>query len=150
MMQKRPNLLYILLFSFFIAITIFLIWGSVALSMFVQVPSWNDELLGNFQSMLYWVFLIGAILFIGGAITFSILGIGLFIKQKWAYTTSLILSTFVLFAFLVMTSAYFVTLFSYPFEFSIMGTITTICMILSDLLIIFLITRPSLKYYFLN
>jgi hypothetical protein len=75
---------------------------------------------------------------------------GFYKKYKWALTTTLILTTLSVVVYLIMLISFIVVLIKFQEIFSITGIITTVIALLINLVIVFLITRPATKKYFLT
>ena len=147
-MKTRPRSLYLSVILFILLAVIFGYWGYFAIDTLIQLPSLTGDLPLKIISSLYWFYLIGTLIWIGNAGLSSILAYGLFKRLNWAYTTALIFTTLVIAALTIMLIGFMVGLVKFQDMFSIIGIVTNIIALLIDLIIVFLITRPSMKLFF--
>jgi hypothetical protein len=146
--KKRPNLVYALIMLWIILSGIFIAWGEFSLIFVSLIPNWPHSTLfvidplfyfGAFLSMITWFFF-SCLLFI-----FSY---GTFKRASWAWTTGIIISTIFIILLGLMLASFIVTAIIFPNLFSVAGLSVVILALLTDLGIVFCITRPTVKIYF--
>jgi hypothetical protein len=129
-------------------LVIFLIWGQYALNILVEIPEWVNEPTGfeaPWVANLYWMFLIGTILWFGSAALMLLISYGLYKRKSWAWTTAMILNSLCLFVFSIMLAAFIVAVLIFQDIFSITGIVTTVLALLIDIGIVYLLTRKDVK-----
>jgi len=129
---------------------IFVYWGFYALDVLLKIPAWDGYISTTLAAILYWMFFIGTLVWIGAAVVAAYLTYGLLKGKNWSWTASVILSTFSIIIFAIMLVAFMAALIVFQDVFSITGLITVTLALFIDLAIIFLLTRPGIKTIFIN
>ena len=128
--------------------TIFVLWGIYSLVILVQVPSWTQ--LESLQQPVHFGYLLSTIVWFVFSSLFVIFSYGTFKKELWVWTTGLIISTIFLAIFALMLATFMVNALMFRTFFSIAGLVTVVLTFITDLGIVFFLTRPDTKFYFEN
>jgi uncharacterized BrkB/YihY/UPF0761 family membrane protein len=140
-----------LMILLFIALSIiFAIWGKYAAEVLIQIPEWEEELSTNFTANIYWVFLIGTIVWLGCSFLMIMIAYGIYKKTRWVWTAAMILNTLAIIVFAIMLAAFMVTVLTFQDFFSTMGIVTSVLALLIDFCIVYLLTRPNIKRYLIS
>ena len=142
----RPRIIYSLIALWFASSAIFLLWAGFSLIIVTQIPSWTG--LGVFQSQVYFGYLISTIVWFVFSALFIIFAYATFRGDLWAWTTGVIISTIFLVVFGIMLAAFMINAILFLDWFSIFGLVTVSLSFLTDLGIVFHLTRPVVKLYF--
>ena len=142
----RPRIVYSLIALWFASSSIFIIWGAFSLIILTQIPTWTG--LGVFIPQLYFGYLISTIVWFVFSALFIIFAYATFRGDLWAWTTGVIISTIFLVVFGIMLAAFMVNAILFRDWFSIFGLVTVLLSFLTDLGIVFHLTRPVVKLYF--
>jgi hypothetical protein len=150
-MGEKPKSVYYLVLLLITLFLMFVIWGWYAEAILVNIPSWTTgvcQLEPSFAANLYWIFLIGTILWFGSAGLMLIIAYGLIKKKHWAWTTAMIINSLCLFAFGIMLAAFMVAVLIFQDLFSITGIVTSVLALIVDIAIVYLLTRNETKKYY--
>jgi hypothetical protein len=146
-MNDRPNIIYFLILLWLALSFIFIIWGGFSFVILVQIESWVEDL-RILSSQVFFGYLVSTIVWFVFSSLFLIFAYATFRGDNWCWTTGLIISTIFLIIFGFMLASFMVTSVLFFDWFSVYGLITVVLSFLTDLGIIFLITRPKTKLYF--
>ncbi len=145
-MKKRPLTIYILILLWLTLSIMFILWGVFSLSIVLVIPEWVS--LTTLQPQLYFGYLISTIIWFVFSSMFLIFAYGTFRGDSWTWSTGLIFSTIFLAVFSLMLAAFIVTALAFLDWFSVSGLITVVLSLLTDLGIVYFLTRPIDKEYF--
>ncbi|MCK4364574.1 MAG: hypothetical protein KAW45_00830 [Thermoplasmatales archaeon] len=145
-MKKRPLTIYILILLWLTLSIMFILWGVFSLSIVLVIPEWVS--LTTLQPQLYFGYLISTIIWFVFSSMFLIFAYGTFRGDSWTWSTGLIFSTIFLAVFSLMLAAFIVTAITFLDWFSVSGLITAVISLLTDLGIVYFLTRPIDKEYF--
>jgi hypothetical protein len=126
----------------------FVIWGIFSLDILVDVGKWKE--LGTLIPIMFFGFLISTISWFVFSSIFVILSYATFRQDSWAWSTGMILSTIFLAIFGLMLAAFMVTAILFLDFFSVAGLVTVVISFITDMGIIFYLTRPKIKLYLLR
>lgn len=153
-MFGKPKTIYILVFLWAALAGIILLWGMYSFITLLDIPNWSSEPPIEFQEafevivpVLHFGYLLSTIIFSVFSFVFIILGYGTLKKDQWVWTTGLILSTIFLVIFGLMLASFMINVLIFKDDFSIIGLITVIITFITDLGVIFYLTRPITKKY---
>lgn len=156
-MIDRPRSIIVLMLLWLILAGFFVTYGVYSLSTVLDVPNWTSEApdVGDFQEkfekvipIIHFGFLMSTIVFLVFSSVFIIIAYGTFKKDEWVWTTGLIISTIFITIFSLMLASFMVNVIMFKDDFSILGLVSGIIIFLTDLGIIFYLTRPVTKLYF--
>jgi hypothetical protein len=154
-LTNRPNSVIILIFLWVLLAFFFLFYGGTSLSILINSHSWVYEAPESFQPTYQKVipyvhlgFLISTIIFFVFSVVFFIFAYGTFRKNQWIWTASLIISSIFLVILSLMLASFMINVILFKDDFSIYGLVSSIIVFLTDLGVIFYLTRPSTKIYF--
>lgn len=156
-MIDRPRTIIVLILLWLLIAGAFLFYGIVTLSTVIDVPEWIAEApdVGGFQEkfekivpIIHFGFLMSTIIFLVFSSVFIIFAYGTYKKDQWVWTTGLIISTIFFAIFSLMLAGFMVNVMMFKDDFSISGLVAIILLFLTDLGIIFYLTRPATKLYF--
>lgn len=147
-MNSRPKSIYILSMLWLSLSIIFVLWGSYSLSIILNVTQW--KILETLVPLIFFAFLISTISFFVFSSIFLIIAYAIFRKDRWGWSSGIILSTIFLAIFALMLAAFMVSAIMFLDFFSIAGLVTVIISFIADLGIIFYLTRPATKIYLLQ
>ncbi len=147
-MPDKPRSIYILSLLWLCLSIIFVLWGIFSLDILLDVTRWKE--LGTLVPILFFGFLISTVSWFVFSSIFIILSYASFRKDSWAWSTGIILSTIFLAIFGLMLAAFMVTAILFLDFFSVAGLVTAIISFITDLGIIFYLTRPVVKLYLLQ
>ena len=147
-MDKRPKVVYYLTLLWVALSSIFVLWGGFSLVVLMQIEGWSGEL-GQLTPQVFFGYLISTIVWFVFSSVFIIFAYATFRGDSWSWTTGLIISTIFVIIFGFMLASFIVTSILFLGNwFGVYGLITVVLSFLTDLGIIFLITRPITKLYF--
>ena len=150
-MFKKPNTIVTLVLLWLVLAAIFFVWGGYSLSIVLDIPSWFVDYGSEFRILtpiLHFGYLLSTIIWLQFSVVFVIFSYGTLKKDHKIWTTGLIVSTIFLVILGLMIASFMVNLALFQDIFSIWGIITSIIAFMTDLGIIFFITRPMTKIYF--
>ena len=145
-MLNRPKLIYLLILLWLAICIIFFGWGTYSLSVYLVIPDWPA--VRAVAPILNFGYLISTLVFFVFSFLFIIFAYATFKGDSWAWSTGIIISTIYLAVFGFMLAAFMVNAILFLDEFSILGLITVVISFITDLGIIFCLTRPDAKIYF--
>jgi len=146
-MEKPPRVIIIIILLLIALSSILTIWGHFAGSILIQIPGWQYDMETPFAATIFWVFLIGTIVFLGSSVLMLILIYGIIKRTRWVWTVLIILNSLALFVFGVMLAAFIVTVLIFKDIFSVTGIETSVLALLTDILIIYFLMKPEVKDY---
>jgi len=146
-MSERPKIIYLLVLLWLALSAIFVMWGIFSLVIVVQIPGWGSDL-GELVPQVHFGYLISTIVWFVFSSIFILFSYGTFKKDSWVWTTGLIISTIFLAIFGLMLGAFIVNALMFLDWFSIWGLTTVIISFITDIGIVFFLTRPNTKVYF--
>lgn len=146
-MSRKPNLIYYIILLWIALSFIFIIWGSFSFGILVQIEGWTEDLRA-LTPQVFFGYLISTIVWFVFSFLFLIFAYATYHGKNWCWTTGLIISTIFIIIFGFMLAAFMVTSILFLNWFTVYGLITVVLSFLTDLGIIFLITRPTTKLYF--
>jgi hypothetical protein len=147
-MAEKVRSIYILSLLWVALSVIFVIWGIFSLDLLVDVGKWKE--LGSLIPIMFFGFLISTILWFVFSSIFVILAYASLKQDSWAWSTGMILSTIFLAIFGFMLAAFMVTAILFLDFFSVAGLVTVVISFITDMGIIFYLTRPRIKLYLLG
>lgn len=149
MVYKKPMQLKMLTVLYLALCVIIMLWAWYSYNMFTAIFGWGEpEATIDFVATNYFVFIFGLFVWTGIVILLLLLLYGLIKRYKWAWTTSLILTTFGLVILPIMLLSLMITLIKYQSTFASMGLITCFLAVLIDICIVYLLTTTKLKQYY--
>jgi len=146
----RPRVIYYLIILWLILSTIFILLGAYSLTYLLQVPEWgveNPELI-DFVPIIHFGYLMSTIIWFVFSSVFLFIAYGTFRKDRWVWTTGLILTTIFLAIFGLMLAAFIINALMFFDQFSVLGLIVVVLSLITDLGLVFFLTRPRTKEYF--
>jgi len=146
-MASKPRIVYILVLLWVVLSAIFVMWGWFSLYIISILPQWLEPL-QKLLPQVYFGYMVSTIVWFVFSSLFVIIAYGTFRKDKWVWTTSIIISTIFLVVFGLMLAAFMVNALMFQDWFSIYGLISVILSMLIDLGIVFFLTRPNTKIFF--
>ena len=146
-MSDRPRTIYYLILLWLAQSLIFVIWGGFSLVILVQIQNWTNEL-SSLSSQIFFGYLVSTIVWFVFSSVFIIFAYATFRGDNWSWTTGLIISTIFIIIFGFMLASFMVTSVLFFDWFSVYGLITVVLSFLSDLGIVFFLTRPITKKYY--
>ena len=147
-MTEKPRAIYIVSALWLVLSLIFILWGIYSLDILVDVSEWKE--LGKLVPVLFFGFLISTISWFVFSSIFVILAYASFKRDIWAWSTGVIISTIFLAIFGLMLAAFMVTAVLFLDFFSVAGLVSVVISFITDLGVIFYLTRPSVKIYLLK
>jgi hypothetical protein len=151
-MFGKPKAIYILLLLWLVISGIFIMWGAYSLYIVKDIPEWTEAAEGGLSvelvSILHFGFLTSTILWFVFSFIFIIFFYGTVKADTWVWTTGLIISTIFMAIFALMLASFMVNAIMFRTTFSVLGLVTVVLSFLTNLGIIFHLTRPATKKYF--
>ena len=156
-MIDRPRVIIVLMLLWLLMAGAFIFYGIYSLSVVIDVPEWVAEApdVGDFQEkfekivpIIHFGFLMSTIIFFVFSSVFIIFAYGTYKKDQRVWSTGLIISTIFIVIFSLMLAGFIVNVMMFKDDFSISGLVSVIILFLTDLSIIFYLTRPGTKLYF--
>ena len=147
-MTEKPRAIYIVSALWLVLALIFILWGIYSLDILVDVSKWKE--LGSLVPVLFFGFLISTISWFVFSSIFVILSYASFRKDSWAWSTGVIISTIFLAIFGLMLAAFMITAVLFLDFFSVAGLVSVVISFITDLGVIFYLTRPSVKIFLLK
>jgi len=153
----RPRVIIVLMLLWLLMAGAFIFYGIYSLSVVIDVPEWVAEApdVGDFQEkfekivpIIHFGFLMSTIIFFVFSSVFIIFAYGTYKKDQRVWSTGLIISTIFIVIFSLMLAGFIVNVMMFKDDFSISGLVSVIILFLTDLSIIFYLTRPGTKLYF--
>jgi len=145
-MGSRPKLINYLILLWLGLSAIFVLWGAFSLNILVRIQNWTE--LGTLQSQLFFGYLISTIVWFVFSSLFIIFAYATYRGDTWSWTTGLIISTLFIVIFGFMLAAFMVTSLLFFDWFSVNGLISVVLSFLTDLGIVFILSRPKTKIYY--
>ena len=155
---ERPKVIYILIMLWLILSAIFIALGIYSLAVVIDVPSWSadvpdcdpdfKESFNRIIPIIHFGYLMATIIWFVFSSVFLVVAYGTLKKYHWVWTTGLILTTIFLVIFALMLTAFIINALRFFDEFSVLGLITIIISFITDLGLVFYLTRPNTKQYF--
>ena len=145
-MIKRPILIYILILLWLAICFIFFSWGTWSLQIYLYIPDW--QAIQAVAPILNFGFLISTIVWFVFSFLFIVFAYATFRGDIWAWTSGIIISTIFLVIFGFMLAAFMINAILFLDPFSVLGLITVVISFMTDIGIVFLLTRPNTKLYF--
>jgi hypothetical protein len=146
-MSSKPKIIYYIILLWLALSSIFVLWGSFSFGILVQIEGWTKDLRA-LTPQVFFGYLISTIVWFVFSSVFVIFAYATYRGENWCWTTGLIISTIFIIIFGFMLAAFMVTSVKFLDWFTVYGLITVVLSFLTDLGIIFLITRPTTKLYF--
>ena len=152
-MYDKPKAIIALILLWVALCAMFFLWGGYTLKVLIDMMTWWD-LPADTEALLpilHFGFILTTIVWFIFSLVFIIIAYGTIKADDWVWTTGLILSTLFLAIFALMLASFiiiFILYSDYMTFFVQYGLITTIIAFITDLGIIFFLTRPKTKLYF--
>lgn len=146
-MTTSPKSIYILILLWLSLSIIFILWALYSLIVVANVQNWKDIPTGLIPQ-IHFGYLVSTIVWFVFSSLFTIFAYATFRRDRWAWTTGLIISTIFLVIFGIMITGFMVNAILFLDWFSVWGLVTVALSFLADLGIVFYLTRPSTKLYF--
>lgn len=146
MVQKSRNI-YILMLLWIALSAIFVMWGGYSLIIVLLIPRWEQWLV-ELTPQVHFGFLISTIVWFVFSSLFLLFAYGTYNRDRWVYTSGIIISTIFLVVFGLMLGAFMVNAVMYLDWFSVTGLITVVLSFITDIGIVFYLTRPETKIFF--
>jgi len=148
-LSKKPKILYLLVVLWITLAVILLILGYLSLELSIYIIQHTSEILA-WDSMLFFgmVFLTTALLIFGAI--FILFAYETFRGKAWVWNAGVIISTIFIVIFGFMLASIMFTALQFRDDFTITTLEAAVVSFLTDLGIIFLITRPNIKEYMLK
>jgi hypothetical protein len=146
MVQKSRNI-YILMLLWLALSAIFVMWGGYSLIIVLLIPRWEQWLV-ELTPQVHFGFLISTIVWFVFSSLFLLFAYGTFKRDRWVWTSGIIISTIFLVVFGLMLGAFMVNAVMYLDWFSVTGLITVVLSFITDIGIVFYLTRPETKIFF--
>ncbi len=122
-------------------------WGGYSLRIVLLIPRWEQWLV-ELTPQVHFGFLISTIVWFVFSSLFLLFAYGTFKKEHWVWTTGLIISTIFLVVFGLMLGAFMVNAAMFLDWFSVTGLITVVLSFITDIGIVFYLSRPDTKLFF--
>jgi hypothetical protein len=145
-MIKRPKLVYLLILLWLAICFIFFSWGTYSLQVYLIIPDWPA--IQTVAPILNFGFFLSTIIWFVFSFLFIIFAYATFRGDIWAWTTGLIISTIFLIIFGFMLAAFMTNAILFLDPFSVLGLSTVIISFMTDIGIVYCLTRPNTKLYF--
>ena len=146
-MVERSKNIYILVLLWLALSAIFVMWGGYSLIIVLLIPRWEQWLV-ELTPQVHFGFLISTIVWFVFSSLFLLFAYGTFKREHWVWTSGLIISTIFLVVFGLMLGAFMVNAAMFLDWFSVTGLITVVLSFITDIGIIFYLTRPDTKLFF--
>ena len=145
-MIKKPKVIYIIILLWLVLSVIFVLLALYSIAYLVDIPNWkiNDEII----PVLHFGYLMSAIVWPVFSAVFLVISYGTFRKDNWVWSTSLIFSTIFLAIFALLLTSFIINALRFFDQFSILGLVIIIISFITDLGLVFFLTRPITKQYF--
>ena len=157
-MTDRPKVIYILIILWLVLSSVFIALGGYSLASVIDVPNWSadvpdcdpdfKESFKTIIPIIHFGYLMSGIIWFVFSSVFLVIAYGTFRKDHWVWTTSLIFSTIFLAVFALMLTAFIINALRFFDQFSVLGLVTVFLLFITDLGVIFYLTRPVTKQYF--
>ncbi len=154
-MTNRHTNIIILMILWLILAVFFLVYGAISISMVLDVPNWIESAPESFRPafepiipIVHLVFLISTVIFLVFSVVFFVFAYGVFKNDQRVWTAGLIISTIFLAILSLMLASFMINVILFKDDFSIYGLISAIVVFLTNLGVIFYLTRPATKIYF--
>jgi len=148
-MGERPRIIDILVLLWLALSAIFVLWGIYSLVLKLKIPSWSsDPVVSKLVPELHFGYLIATIVFFVFSALFIVFAYATFREKIWAWTSGIIISTILLAIFSIMLTSFMINAIMFFDWFSVNGLVTVVISFITDLGIIFFLTRPATKQYF--
>ena len=146
-MVERSKNIYILVLLWLALSAIFVMWGGYSLIIVLLIPRWEQWLV-ELTPQVHFGFLISTIVWFVFSSLFLLFAYGTFKREHWVWTSGLIISTIFLVVFGLMLGAFMVNAAMFLDWFSVTGLITVVLSFITDIGIVFYLTRPDTKLFF--
>jgi hypothetical protein len=143
---ERPRVIYIVILLWLTLSVIFVLLGIYSLIYLIDIPNWAVS--ANLKPILHFGYLMSTIVWFVFSSVFLFIAYGTFRKDHWVWSTGLILSTIFLAIFALMLTSFIINALRFFDEFSVSGLIIIIVSFITDLGLVFYLTRPNTKQYF--
>ena len=145
-MTDRPRIIYIVVLLWLVLSVIFVLLGVYSLIYLIDVPNWGvpDAL----KPILHFGYLMSTIIWFVFSSVFLVIAYGTFRKDHWVWSTGLIISTIFLAVFALMLAAFIINALTFFDQFSVLGLVTIVISFITDLGVVFYLTRSNTKQYF--
>ncbi len=147
-MRKRPFILYLLILLWLIFSSIFIVFGILSFDMVLNVLEWSVTQPSFYDPIVFFSYLMFAISMLVFGVIFIIFSYETYKGRKWVWNAGIIFSTIflVIFGFLMISLMVTAMIFM-DTRFSLPTLIAVMIAFLTDLGIIFFITRPNVKTF---
>jgi hypothetical protein len=145
-MTKRPILIYILILLWLAICGIFFSWGTYSLQIYLYIPDW--QAIQAVAPILNFGFLISTIVWFVFSFLFIVFAYATFRGDIWAWTSGIIISTIFLVIVGFMLAAFMINAILFLDLFSVLGLVTVIISFMTDIGVVYCLTRPNTKLYF--
>ena len=145
-MTKRPLLIYIVILLWLAICFIFFSWGTYSLQVYLAIQDWPA--VKSVASILNFGFLISTIVWFVFSFLFIVFAYATFRGDIWAWTSGIIISTIFLVIFGFMLAAFMINAILFLDPFSVLGLVTVVISFMTDIGIVYCLTRPNTKLYF--
>jgi hypothetical protein len=143
---ERPRIIYIVTLLWLVLSVIFVLWGVYSLVYLIDIPNWTIS--AALKAILHFGYLMSTIVWFVFSSVFIVIAYGTLRKDHWVWTTGLIISTIFLAIFALMLTAFIINALRFFDQFSVLGLVTVVLSFITDLGVIFHLTRPNTKKYF--
>jgi hypothetical protein len=143
---ERPRIIYIVILLWLVLSVIFVLWGVYSLVYLIDIPNWTIS--PTLKAILHFGYLMSTIVWFVFSSVFLVIAYGTLRKDHWVWTTGVILTTIFLAIFALMLTAFIINALRFFDEFSVLGLVTVVLSFITDLGLIFHLTRPNTKKYF--
>lgn len=150
-MFKKPTYLISLVIMWAIFGIIFIVMGLLSLNLTIWIfsPEYaNYNITDWATSMIFFMTFTETTTLMAFGSLFLIFSYETYKVKSWVWSAGLIISTIFLVIFSFLLASLMITTLIFPNDFTVPALIETMVTFLTDLGIIFLLTRPSIKLYF--
>jgi len=141
----KPKVVYAIISLFILLILISSYWEVFVYSIIIQIPGWINELGIEMVSILFWIFFIANLLWIGSITAYILLIYGIFKQEKWGWNASMIISSIIIVIFTIMLIGFIVSVILFQAQFTVVGIVTVIIAFFADLGILYFLTRSTTR-----
>ncbi len=145
-MNNRPKIVYILILLWLALSTIFILWAVYSYNFVIKIPQWEE--LRSLIPPLHFGYLLATIVWFIFSSLFILFAYGTLRGDSWAWTTGVIISTVFIAIFAFMLAALMINAILFFDIFSVSGLVTVVLSFLTNLGIVYILTRPAVKVYF--
>ena len=154
-MVKRPKTIYIVILLWLVLSVILFSLAIYSMINLRDIPNWVNEVpapldqkLETLIPVFHFGYLMSTIVWFVFSFVFIIISYGTFKKGKWVWSASLIFSTIFLAIFALFLASFIINTLTFFDIFSILGLNIVIISFITDLGLVFFLTRPITKQYF--